>query len=114
MNQLFFLNLLRKPDCPRPRSARCGQAGQEPFAQWFLQKEEEISERLPNLVLVEHDLVVAPKFKLETLEARADTGDVVLLVDDGEEQNENWKLRVNLGEIVVAALIHEHQVIAES
>jgi hypothetical protein len=65
-------------------------------------------------VLVQNDLVMAPELKLEALKVRTDTLDIVRLGNDREEQHEHRKLRVNLGEIVIAAFVHKDEVITKA
>jgi len=66
-----------------------------------------------DLVLVKHHFVMAPELEFEALERGADLVYVGILVNHGEKQNENRKLRVNVDEVVIAAFIDEDEVITE-
>ncbi len=68
---------------------------------------------LSDFVLVENDLVMAPEFKFETLEGGADLIHIVCLTDDEEEQDKDWKLWINLGEMVISAFIDEYEMVAK-
>ena len=68
---------------------------------------------LSQFMFMEHYLVMAPKIDLELLNITAYTLDVVVLPEDGEEQDKN---RVVLGDIlqaVIAAFVNEDKVVAE-
>lgn len=64
-------------------------------------------------MFVKNDFIMAPKLEFEPLESGADMVHVNILVNHGEKQDENRKLRVYLDEIVIAAFIDENELITE-
>jgi hypothetical protein len=58
-------------------------------------------------------LVVTPEMELDSLECGGNACDVVLLRDQAESQYENRISRIDSGQAVVAALVHEDKVAAE-
>jgi hypothetical protein len=79
----------------------------------LLKQEQKLADRLADIVLVEDNLVVSPELELEALQTGADAFDIVALGDDREEEDKDWKLRIDPGEVMVTTLVHEDQIVTE-
>ena len=53
-----------------------------------------------------------PELEFKTGEGRADFFDVVVFAEDRKEQHEHRELRINAREVMIAAFIDEHQIVA--
>jgi hypothetical protein len=82
-------------------------------ARGCIQKDVEIAVSLSDLVAVEDDAIVPPKFELEPLERRHNAVDVGGLVHHAKGQHEHGVLGVDRREAVVAAFVGVHNVLAE-
>ncbi len=70
------------------------QTGEKTLADGLFHEEKEIAKRFSDLMFVKHHFVMAPELELEPLEAGADVVHVGVLVNHGEEQDENRELRI--------------------
>ena len=90
-----------------------GEFSHEPFSQRLDLKEGKGVLWLPDLVFMQHHLIMAPVAHFELLKGWADLPHIICLFDDDESQHEHGMLRIDARETVIATLIHKDKIVTE-
>ncbi len=90
-----------------------GEFTHETLPDLFLKEEGERIAGFPDLMFMEHRLIVAPVAHLECLKVAADLVDILGFPDHRTGQHENRIERIDAGQTMIAGFIDEDQVITE-